>query len=102
MLISFVSDTLLGRTPNVLEDSSKNKSLQTWTGNIVCNSRQNRNGGKIRRKGKIIKKTSVTQIHYDGKYQKVRSSKDLKTLVDYILGLNQQCQILLERRIFGS
>lgn len=58
--------------------------------------------GQVKRKGKIVKKTSVIQIHYDGKYQKVRSSEDLKTLVDHILGLNQHCQILLESRTFSS
>lgn len=73
MLISFVSDTVLGRTPNVLGDSSKNKSLETWTGNIVCNSWSKRNGGKVKRKGKIVWKTSVIQIHYGGKYQKASS-----------------------------
>jgi len=38
MLISFAHNTVLERTPKVLEDKSKNKNLEKWTGNMGCNS----------------------------------------------------------------
>jgi len=37
MLLSFAYDTVLEKTPNVLEDNSKNKNPEKETGKIGCN-----------------------------------------------------------------